>query len=207
MVSNSGNTEVNDTIVINGMSKNDVEDTVYTLGSNLSTECLVDSLTYKVTLEGQVISTTKNNSFKLEEDNSIETPIEEIAKELTERDFQDIPYDLSYEHIEKIKMFSRDKHLKLMECAQMFPCIVERNGENSFKIILLMYNCTTDLMVITKFPIKLLDKHNKVVFVGLVDIDKNINPMKIGICSVEINDDNMELGKFNLDSWTINFEL
>ena len=103
--------------------------------------------------------------------------------------------------------FSEKEIVKNNKYSKMFPFSVEKTDNYDLKVILLMYNGSSNATDLTKFPFKLKDANDKVIIAGTIDLDKTISSSKIGICEVLIEKTRLIEQLPDLTSWTVTFEM
>ncbi|MBU3190272.1 SLAP domain-containing protein [Clostridium bowmanii] len=193
----------NDTIVI----KDKLNGLVTITTEDLSKRDLTNSFIYKICPDGKILNVHEENKIdeKLEKA-SVKNPREILIEKSIKGGFEKISDDLTDLELVRILEFSEREIVKNND-SRMVLFSVETTNSGDLKVILLMYNGSKSEMTIDKFPFKLKDAKDKVITVGLIDINKTISPSKIAICEVQIEKALLNEQEVDLTTWTVTFEM
>lgn len=192
-------------------SANDINQKIITITINdIGCNKLTNSYYYNVSTEGMVIIPQGDSSIiennKLTDINSLKSRIELIGL-LESISFENISEDLSENELEKIYEYAKLKITRDAGWGKINPFSVEVTSERFIKVTLIIYNGNESDLNITKIPLKLREARDKVIFVGLVDVNENISSGKIGICQVKIYGEDLLEEDIDLSNWSITFEM
>lgn len=205
MSDNNNQEYFKDTIQINNMVSDNSEDVITIYSRNLHSEFSDNNYSYKLTPDGKVLFNTlidNINGNYYRDKYSKDKMIDELIK----FGFEKIPDNLNESDIRYILQFSISKIEKNITCGRIYPCIVNITETGDLKVILLMYNGNSITVGLENIPFKLKDARNKVVVVKEIDLNKTVNPKKIGIFCININKNNLIEKEMDLSTWSISFE-
>lgn len=193
-----------DTIVIN----DELSGLVTITTEDLDDQNVSNNFIYKVCPDGKILNSGAESKINEKpKEAPVKTSKELLIEKLIKDGFERIPKNLTEQELIKILEFSEREIVKSNDYSRMFPFSVETANNGDLKVILLMYNGGTIETSLTKFPFKLKDANDKVLIVGLVDIDKTISPSKIVVCEVQIEKALLSEEVPDLTTWTVTFEL
>jgi SLAP domain-containing protein len=175
---------------------------------DLCEQGLSNNFSYRVCPDGEILDSVADNNIdeKLKEA-PVKSSKEILIEKLIKHGLEHVPEGLTELELNSILDFSEREIVRSNDYSKMFPFNVETINNGDLKVTLLMYNGSSRVTALTKFPFKLKDAKDKVITVGLIDINKTISPFKIGICEVRIEKASFSEKVPDLTTWTVTFEM